>query len=82
MPQLTCDEWPADGEPTTTEQQYPVSSPDTVARRGWSARMDDVRAARLARRGTRRLMPARQGAPRRARSPQSPIALGIQSHAS
>ena len=26
MPQLKCDEWPDDGEQTTTEQEQPLTS--------------------------------------------------------
>ena len=35
MPQLTCDEWPADGELTTAEQEVPVSSAERAAATEW-----------------------------------------------
>ena len=31
MPQLKPDEWPTDGEPTTTERQVPISDADAAA---------------------------------------------------
>ena len=31
MPQLKCDEWPDDEEPTTTEQEVPITAADIRA---------------------------------------------------
>lgn len=31
MPQLKCDEWPDDEEPTTTEQEVPVTAGEVLA---------------------------------------------------
>ena len=31
MPQLKCDEWPDDEEPTTTEQDVPVTAREVLA---------------------------------------------------
>ena len=46
MPQLTSDEWPADGELTTTEQEVPVTEAEAAAVAEWRARMEHVRYRR------------------------------------